>query len=296
MGILNLTNRFKGSIQRLGLPIQLLVPMRFIPGVTYQQKYGAIKGVAVGSPNVEIWEGGVPYTYSDIGVADINSLSSSDPSDNQLVYLQGNLIDGTEASQLVQLNGRSRVPLSFPLWRMFRMENMSYPGQSFAGTVYCFSGTEVDSGGVPTGSSVIKAVVNDGNNQTQMAIYLVPKGKVGFLCRGESGFGFSGTPGSGAQQVEFCFKVRTFGNVMKVKKTVYCVSTGRPEHTDDRPLYDPIPALSDVAICIKSTTAAINAHATFHLFLVDEYLFPNYVLEKFLQPGYSSLVPDVPTV
>ena len=278
-------NIFFQGYKKPALPFELAIASGQVDGWSYVQKFGINPLVTDITAPEDIWEGGGLYPFSDNGVADIVSISSSDNSDTQNVLIYGLIADGSEAVQIVQLQGQTRVPLTIPLWRVYRMENFSFPGVSFAGTVYCYSGTTATSG-VPSGGSVSKAIIDDGNNQTQMAIYTIPKGKVGFLYRGEVGFGYSGTVGAGVQQVQFCFEARTYNNVFKIKKTVYAISSGNSQHYDLRPFPDPMPALSDIKTCVIGTTEDIAASSTFHFWLADEKNFSAAFLASIAQPGY----------
>jgi hypothetical protein len=158
------------------------VAMGLIPGMSTIDKFGANFNITTASGPEDVWEGGGIYPFSTS--ADIISLSSSDASDTHVVRVQGLDENGDEVIQDITLTGQTRVPLTTPLFRVYRMENMG--NADFTGTVYCYSGTE-NSSGVPSGASVTKAIIDNGNNQTLMAIYTIPLGKVGFLYRGEMG-------------------------------------------------------------------------------------------------------------
>ena len=283
MGIKNLIWQ---GFQKANLPFNLSIVLGHALGGDYVQKFGINPLVTTATDPEDIWEGGGIYPFSANGTADIVSISSSDAADEQNVKINGLTADGTEVTQYAKLQGQTRVALETPLWRVHRMENFSYPGVDFAGTVYCYSGT-ANTAGVPSGASVTKSIITDGKNQTEQAIYTIPAKKVGFLIRGEVGFGYSGVPGAGTQQVQFVLRVRSYLNVFKNKKTVFCISTGQTTHTDERPFPDPIPALSDIKTQVYMTTADISAHSTFHLLLLDETMFTSEYLTEIGQPGYA---------
>lgn len=279
-------NLFFQGYKKSNIPFYLMDVMGYALGWDYQQKFGIARGVTSVQGQCDVWEFKGLYPWSDYGVNDIVSLSSSSASDTIPILVIGQTADGVEVRQVVTLQGRTRVPLTTPLWRVYRMENFKFaPGVDIAGTVYCFSGTEVTDG-VPDGASVVKAVIVNGNNQTQMMQYTIPANTVAFLRRAEIGFGFSGTPGAGAQQVEGSFRVRSYQNVFKVKKTKFLISTGSTEHIDVRPFPDPLPALSDITTTIEATTATVSVDSTMHLWLADERHFPGAYLAKIGQPGY----------
>jgi hypothetical protein len=267
----------------------LAIAQTRVPGYSYVAKFGANPLITTASDPEDIWEGGGMYpdsaetgTGPDVGVADIVSMSSSDADDDQdvLIYCLG--ADGYVDVQVVALQGQTRVAIS-PCWDIYRAEN--FDGTDFEGTVYIYSGTEATDG-VPSGASVTKAIIVDGNNQTQMARYRIPLGKVGFLLRGTVSFGYSGTIGAGTQQVQLAIKVKTYGGVYKVKETVYLVSTASNEYKNLRMVPDPLPALTVVKLNVVETTADISAAGTFHLILVDESKFNAAYLASIGQPTF----------
>lgn len=268
-------------------PFQQYVSELNMPGYTYVAKFGANPLITAATDPEDIWEGGGVYpdsaygTLPNIGTADIVSISSSNAADTQNALIFGLGADGYAVTQQVTLQGQTRVALGTPLWRVWRVENWS--ATSFAGNVYVYSGT-ANTAGVPSGASVVKAVVMDGNNQTQMAIYTIPRGKVGFLSRSEVGFGFNGLPSAGTEEVQFAFKARTYGKTYKVKKTVNLISTATSEHSDTRFYPDPLPALTDIKLTVVSTTADIDAWGTFHITLVDESELSEAFLQSINQP------------
>jgi hypothetical protein len=272
-----------GQIYSARYSMEHAISEQRVPGYLHIAKFGVNDLVEPLTTPEDVWEGGGEYPFSangvfpDIGVADIVSVSSSDASDVQDILVFGLDVDGYQVTQLITLQGQTRVALTTPLWRVYRIEN--WDDTSFAGTVYVYSGT-ANTAGVPSGGSITKALVDDGNNQTQMAVYTIPRGMVGFLVRAEVGFGFSGSIGAGTQEVRFAFKARTYGQVFKIKKSVYLVSSSSSEHTDWRPFHDVLPELSDILICVKETTDDVSAWGTFHVMLVEEEKLPQSLLDS----------------
>lgn len=268
---------------------KLAIAQKNIPGYSYVAKFGANPGITAGTSNQDIWEVGGEYQFSSngvspiVGIADIVSISSSNASDTQTVLIYGLGADGVSVAQFATMNGQARVALTTPLWRIWRVEN--WDSTSFVGNIYVYSGTE-NTDGVPSGASVTKAYVYDGNNQTQMAIYTVPAGHVAFLDRAEVGFGFSGGPAAGPEEAHFQFQVRTYGQVFKVKKEVSLISFANSSHVDVRPFPDPIPALSDIKLQCTMASEDIHAWSTFHLYIVRESELSTELLESIFQPGY----------
>lgn len=258
------------------LSIQVATSAHLIDGFRHVAKFGSNPLVTTISTPEDVWEGGGMYQFSandvypNIGIADIVSISSSDDGDNQptLIYCLDS--DGYPFSQVAILDGQNRVAIT-PCWRTHRVENVGVT--DYAGNVYVYSGT-ANTDGVPSGGSVTKAMVSIGNNQTQMAIYTIPRDTVGFLMRAEVGFGFNGNPSTGTDEVHFQFMVRPYGSVFKTKKELSLITSASSQHVDARPFADALPELSDVKITSTSTTESISTWGTFHILLVDSCLLP----------------------
>ena len=163
------------------------------------------------------------------------------------------------------------------------MQNEADSGDDINGTVYVYAGTD-NTAGVPSGSSIVKAIIDNGNNQTQMAVYTIPRGKVGFLMRGELGFLFSGGPGSGLDTAELQYRSRRYGKVFKVKKTVSLITGASSIFQDCRTYPDVIPALTDIEIYVREVTADSGFWATFDIALANENNFPQTYLDAIGQP------------
>jgi hypothetical protein len=258
---------------------ELAVTMGQIDGYSALDKYGENPVIETTSDPEDIWEGGGEYTYDADGTAPIVSIISTSSGDTQDIKIVGLDINGDEVEQIVALTGNVRKALTTPLWRVYRMENEGTT--DLAGTVYCYIGT----GGVPVLANQ-RALIDNGNNQTLMALYTVPKGKVGFLYRGEVGINFSGTIGSGIQFARLFYKSRRFGKVFKVKKSVSIINSANSVFQDKRSFPDIIPALTDIRLTVTEVSDTMGAWGTFDILLVDEGKFPVSFLQKIKQLGY----------
>ena len=221
-----------------------------------------------------MWEGGSEYTYDPDGTAPIISIASSDSGDSQELSIQGLDIDGNLTIQLITLNGTTRVALTTSLWRVFRIFNNG--NVDLSGTVFCYTGT----GTVPSiGDPEVRALINPGNEQTLMCLYTIPIGKVGFLYRGEIGVQLDGNAGSLSEYALWNYKSRRFGKVFRVKKSGSCMIGGSAVYQDERIFPDPIPALTDIKLNIKTVTQTMGLWGTFDILLVDEdKLDPNFLI------------------
>lgn len=252
------------------------VAFRSIEGHDPIDKFGANLTVVSGTTPVDVWEGQSEYINSTSN--DIVSIISTDPSDNQQIDLLCQLLDGTEFLQSATLNGTARVPIT-PCSECFRMENEG--ATDIAGIVYAYVGV----GGVPILANQ-RAIITNGNNQTQMAIYRIPKGKVGYLKRGELGIQFTGNAGAGTQFLRGAYKSRRLGGVFKVKKPVSLVNLGGSIYQDKRTFMDIIPALTDIKISVDEVSDNMGVWASFDIVLVDEDKVPVSLLQKIKQPGF----------
>lgn len=258
------------------------VNMGLVPGHSPIDKFGYNPLITSASDPEDIWEGSRLYTYDAADTAPIVSLASSEAADTQDIKITGLDIDGQEVEQTLTLTGTTRVALTTALWRVYRLENES--ATDLTGNVYCYIGT----GTVPTAVTEpeVRAVIINGNNQTLMALYTVPAGKVGFLYRGEIGMQFAGSPGAGTQAAVLCYKSRRLGGAFKVKKVVTLINLGTSVFQDVRSFPDIVPALTDIRLCAETVSDDMGIWGTFDFLLVDEDQFTPAYLAAIGQPGY----------
>ena len=153
---------------------------------------------------------------------------------------------------------------------------ISITGLDINGTVYCYIGT----GGVPAAAD-IRALIDNGHNQTLMALYTVPLGKVGFLFRGELG----GSRSQNAGALQCAYYSRRVGKVFRIKKRVDITNQGTSIYQDERGFPDPVPALTDIRLTVESVSANnTGAFGTLCIMLVDEAILGNDYLTAIGQP------------
>lgn len=233
-----------------------------VAGYSTLDKFGFIELVTTITDPETLWEGGGVYIYSTS--ADIVSLASSDGTDTQDIEIQGLDAEGEEVIQTITLSGTARVPLTTALYRVYRMQNMG--DTDLEGTVFCYTGT----GTVPTiGDPEVRCIIDNGNNQTLMALYTIPLGKVGFLYRGEVGVSFTAGP-QATDYAKVDYRSRRNGGVFKIKKRVTLITTGASIFQDARSFPDVIPALTDIELYIEEVSASMGMWGTFDILIVDE--------------------------
>jgi len=249
-----------------------------IPGHTVVDKFGENPDVDSGTVPEDITELGGVYVYDPDDTAPIISLVSDDPLDNQLIGVLGQDVGRNEIYQEIQLNGNIRVALDTPLWRIYRKSNEANIGNNINGNVYSY--TSIND--VPL-TAEIRSIIANGNNQTLMAVYTIPLGKVGFLYRGELGLSRKINGSASAS-----YYSRRLGKVFKVKKRVAISVNGSSLYQDYRSFPDIIPSGTDIKLTIEDvSTNDLGTFGTFDVLLVDENLFSTVYLKAIGQPGYE---------
>jgi hypothetical protein len=256
---------------------ELAVNMGLVPGYSTVSKFGENPDIDTATTPEDISEIGGTYTYDVFGTAPIVSLISDDGADTMLIEVTGLDINGNEVVQNVQLTGLTRVALPTALYRVYRMANLGEIGEDIAGTVYWYVGV----GGVPSTADT-RALINNGNNQTLMALYTVPTGKVGFLYHGEIGI----SRGVGAGEARAALYSAKKGKVSRVRKRVNASNSGSSVYQDKRSFPDVVPALTDLRLSVESVSAnGMGVTGGFDVLLVDEDQFTAEYLTAIGQPS-----------
>jgi len=270
------------SIVGLSKDFLLAVQQGQIDGYSIMNdKFGENPAITTSSDPEDIWEGGSLYAFDADGTAPVVSLASNDESDTEDILITGLDINGDEVKQTITLVGTNRQALATALWRVYRMENEG--ALDLAGVVFCYTGT----GEVPTiGDTEIRAIIDNGNNQTLMCIRTIPNGKVGFLYRGEVGLNWTGGAASSGDFARMYYKSRRFGGVFKIKKCISVMTSANSLYQDARSAPDIIPALTDIRLEVVEVSATMGVWGTFDILLVDEDKFSVAYLTAIGQPGY----------
>lgn len=150
-----------------------------IRGVQGGNKFGQIPLFSPSDGRIPVWEGANPYEYQTSAFSP--SFASDDSNDTllgtgaRIIVVQGNDPDGNVQTETIELNGQTPVVSTLTWSIVYRMyvEEIGTGGTA-EGTIYC--GIGAFAGGVP---ATELAIIRNGNNQTQMCIFTVPKG---FYC------------------------------------------------------------------------------------------------------------------
>ena len=246
-----------------------------VPGWSFVRKYGACFGMQAATGMRDIWEFGSPalgdlnYTFPADGTAPIDTVSSSSASDTGPIVVQGLDINGELVTQTVTLAGQAQVSLSTPLWRCFRAYNdgdTTTPviGGGFAGNIYIYENTTATDG-VPDDLTKVRAFVSNGYNQTLMALYTIPAGKIGFLVWNRVGLVKKGTAGAILESWQ-----RNFGKYFRIQDSGSLSNVGTSTFAFSDQVVQVIPALTDIVVRGDVDTNDTGIAARFSLFLQDD--------------------------
>ena len=247
-------------------------------GTTFIHKFGEASDFDQADGSVTIWDGandelfsGSPpmvYTYSSS--ADIGLISSSDGGDTQDIEIQGLDSNFDLVTQTITLNGQTDVDISatgVDLIRSFRMKNIG--STDLVGVVYLRTNGSAQSGGVPTVANTVRAIINNGNNQTLMALFTIPNGVTGYMRDW-----FASTAGANRSSE---YKIRMFarpdGEVFQLKHTSSVSDTASSSYQHDYEEPEVFQARTDVELKIEMLTAAAtqaDIAGGFDIVLVDD--------------------------
>lgn len=259
------------SLTALNSPGFLLrASMGLVPGVSVINKFGATPDVDTATDPQDVWDA-APQTFSeDAGVYtfsstdDIDSISSSDAADSGVITVQG--LDGNWDfhSQEVTLNGQTRVALSKALIRVFRAFNNS--ATATAGDIYVYVNGAITLG-VPDTKADIRAKVLITSQQTEMALYSIPRNCTGFMMASYVGMSKSGVNNIAT----FTHSSRLFGGIFLVKGRELTSTNGTTMYPRNLPVPIKLEAKSD----IKFTCVEVSANDTGAVAGFDIVLFEN---------------------
>lgn len=224
-----------------------------IVGHSFVNKFGQNTVVGTGAFE-DVWDGGGDYIYPADDTAPITHIYSTG-ADVQAIEVQGLDVAGALVVQTITLTGTTVVALTTPLWRVFRMKNV--------GTVDIGAGSIVHAS--DSGKTVSYAQIQNGNNQTLMALYTIPLGKTGYLYGGTNSlYGVARDYALNGK-----LTMRPHGGAFQLKKTFGLDSNGTGFIKMDSDLVGKIPALTDVKVSAISIGKVGGVNTTFDILLID---------------------------
>jgi hypothetical protein len=204
----------------------------------------------------DVWEQSLVYTYTT--TAQVMHCSSSSGADTQMIEVQG--LDENWQIQIVtvKLVGQTETAIGTALWkRIFRVKNLGTT--DFAGTVYVYEDDTVSSG-VPQTPAKIRAIAIGVNNQTQMALFTIPAGHVGYI----TGI-YAST--SSTKLVSSGLFIREYGGVFQIK---HLKEFTQGVWDKNFPIPLKVKGMSDIAMKAKVTVAGGDIAAGFDLWYEEE--------------------------
>lgn len=243
-----------------------------IKGVDASNKFGQIPLFSPTDGRIPVWEGANPYEYQ--ASAFTPSVASSDITDTLLgdgarvVVIEGNDPEGNEQSETIELDGQTPVPSTLTWSIVYRMyvEKVGVD-ETAAGTIYC--GLGAFALGVP---ATELAIVRNGNNQTQMCIYTVPKG---YYC-GITSIAYTTISG---KPVIFHDEARTKDSPFDYSRPFRNVRTVNVDTDYELRLnpYGIFPEFTDLRITALATQNLSTCECAFRFVLIPKTLVDGYI-------------------
>jgi len=238
-----------------------------IAGASVIHKFGKAPDFDPADGYVDIWDGAddagineMQYTYSTSAI--IDSISSSDVTDTQVIEVQGLDADFVLTIQQITLQGQVRVPLTTNLIRVFRMKNIGTTNN--AGKIYCYENTPL-SAGVPVITNKVRAIMQIGLNQTLMALFTIPAGKTGYLS--ELFASLAGANKDSVNNVQLF--MRELGGVFQLKYDASMIALGTSAICKDyiQPLK--IVEKTDIELKVNTDELVTAISGGFDIILID---------------------------
>lgn len=148
----------------------------------YENKWGQNEDIDTASVPETIYDGSDLYTYTDLTVGATYSASSDDIADTaldliaELITLTPGTGDFQRELVTLTLNGQTKVNFAPPSGNPVLACNRAYNanGTLFTGTIYIYESTAILSGGIPTDSTLIRAIITPVSQQSRQAVYVIP--------------------------------------------------------------------------------------------------------------------------
>lgn len=231
-------------------------------GRTSIQKFGRVKNLQTGIAKY-VWNGPTNdyyFTSGNIGSDGVEYyVSSSNALDTQVTIFQGIDELGFEQRIILPIDGQNKIRVGdTKLWfRMWRLINAN--GSNFAGDIYVYEDTTV-TGGVPDDLTKIRAFIEAGDNQTQMAIWTMPINEVGSFRKA-----FLGISSRLATTISFEIYARVSGGVFALQGTISVNSTGTGAISREYDIGRSFFGGADVIVIATSDKSGVDAICEFDI-------------------------------
>lgn len=170
---------------------------------------------ATGGSEIAFMPSGVNFeTYVNDNL--IDSISSANAGDNQLIYIEGCKLENgnfVRVKQQATLDGQNKVSLDTPLVRVDYAENIN--GTDLLGNVYIYQGSSAVVGGVPSDNAKIHLIINYLENRSDKSGTSIPYNKYLIITNWIVKFD---KKNSGFTDVKF--QIRTQNSVFKSRASI----------------------------------------------------------------------------
>jgi len=228
------------------------------------QKFGRNSDIDTGTVPEDVWNGGGVYTgfpVSTVETLDVFSSSANDAaagSGARTVRLFGLDANGDEQTEDVTLDGTNPVTTSNTWFRMNRAICLTSGSSNQA-----FNAGEITARHTTTTANVFM-VMPASTNQTTIAAYTIPAGKTGYFKRLQVDVSRANTA-----NINGAIWVRESGSTPRLIRQYS--GSNAVEHNDDPYGGLKLPALTDIAVKVTSTSANnTDVSARFDIILVDD--------------------------
>lgn len=242
----------------------LKIQKGLVPGHSILSKFAENPAIASATPAV-IWDFPSVTDYTFSTTAAIDSISSDDVDDDQVIVVIGLDEDFLKVTQLVTLDGQNRVALTTPLIRCFRAFNIN--GTDLEGNVYIFENVALTAG-VPNTPSLVRCFIAIGEGQSLLGVLTVPAGKTGYFL----GLSDSISRQPAAANAIFTGKVRTFGGVFRTVIRHNLSTTGSSHVNIPPTAMSAFPEKTDFIASADVSANDTGVSLTFDLLMVDNVI------------------------
>lgn len=181
----------------------------------------------------------------------IDSVSSNNTGDTEVVSIEGHTMSGGDRTFVVQtvtLTGQTRAALTTPLNRVTRLRHADQSSTNLVGEIYVYENTSLSSG-KPSDTTKIHLTLPAGENQSQKASTSLSSQDYWIV----TGFSAGYPEKTGSNITDVRLEVRRAGGVFRPVSKPIVLSTGGDAIREFNP-YVIIPKNSDVKLTANSST------------------------------------------
>jgi hypothetical protein len=228
------------------------------PNLKGINKFGENENIDASGNFHDIWNCSLTATYTFSSSAAINRISSNATADNGLnIEIEGLDANYNIVTQTVTLAGTAKASLDTPLLRSYRMKNVA--STTLTGTVWLYENVAATSG-VPQTTTAIRAVIDGGQNQTEMAIYTVPAGFTAYMTNWHAGLSRNRDA-----VCDIHLLAREEGSVFQLKHTAVRAKNGTTDGQHFFKPYKRFPEKTDIVMRANSSVASTGVSAGFDI-------------------------------